>query len=485
MRASLAIVLAVVAALAGCASPTPPTVPTPNAPVARVLWAPDCSVADPAGNWTEPCLARAGADASPSDTQVGVAADPADARAAVAVARELAANASGCAWITARATADGGRSWRSSAVGGEPASRVPGDALYGWSCAIDPAATFGKDGAAHVSFLAYGLSPGAPRPAAPVGLGGAVGSEVVMASSTDGGASWPSFVTLHVDQAGSVLHDGLLVASSPSSGTTFTAWNSVSQGVELATLVAVRAGGAAPQPPVALAVPTEPGGAGATALMVAGDGTVLVALQAGANVYLASSSDDGATFGAPVRIFAVTPIATPLPNASFPVATIVRASVDRSGSATRGCVVAVWADGAEGPGRAEVLSRHSCDKGASWSAPARVERDDAPADHWMPGVAVGGDGTVHVAYLTRAYDPAHRLADAEYAYSRDAGVTWTTKRLTARPFDPDLGRDEGGSPSLGLALGVDAQGPDRAYAALPDAETGACQVAVAALIRSG
>jgi hypothetical protein len=112
-----------------------------------------------------------------------------------------------------------------------------------------------------------------------------------------------------------------------------------------------------------------------------------------------------------------------------------------------------------------------------------VNRDATKSDQWMPRVAVGEDGTVHVVYMTRAYDPANRLVDAEYAYSTDGGATWATKRLTTKSFDGDLGVHQDGFPFFGDYIGIDSQGA-RTYAAFPDSQTGISEIGVAALTRA-
>mgnify|MGYP003296292659 CR=1 FL=1 len=200
-----------------------------------------------------------------------------------------------------------------------------------------------------------------------------------------------------------------------------------------------------------------------------------------ASSYLAVSTDDGATFSTPVKVLSPKPIKSPLPNATFRVGTSVEMAVGREASGY--CLHAVWADGAKGDGDADVLASASCDKGKTWSAPVRVNHDTTASDQFMPRVAVGDDGTVHVVYMTRAYDANHTLVDAEYAYSTDHGATWATKRLTTVPWSGDLGVHQNGFAFFGDYIGIDSQGP-RTYASFPDCATGVCEVAVAAIVKS-
>jgi len=254
-------------------------------------------------------------------------------------------------------------------------------------------------------------------------------------------------------------------------------------------LVAVKAGAMSAQPPVYIPVPAEMGTAGESAIFADANGTsgtvyvILGGLNSGGTSYFTTSADDGATFSAPVKMFDVKPIESPLPNSKFRVGTSVEGAIDRSTGPHAGCIYTAWSDGANGKGDADVLSSHSCDKGKTWSKAARVNRDNTKSDQIMPRVAVGADGTVHVVYLTRAYDPNNKLLDAEYAYSTDGGATWSTKRLTTKSFDGDLGVHQDGFPFLGDYLGIDSQGA-RTYAGFPDTETGVSEIGVAAIERA-
>jgi len=97
-----------------------------------------------------------------------------------------------------------------------------------------------------------------------------------------------------------------------------------------------------------------------------------------------------------------------------------------------GTIYSVWDDGryrTDGTNDA-VLSR-SFDNGLTWTAPQRINPGSTSdhVDHYGVTVAVGTDGTVHVAYRTRdesgqgpLYTPA---IDTYYQASFDEGSTWT------------------------------------------------------------
>lgn len=485
---AVVLVLALLVVAAGCVTSTPPTPTTPT-PGALTIYAPDCSIGNPDGNWTQACVARASPNPSPSKTEIDIAVNPKDPQNVIVGSKDLDRSASDCVWAVPQVTHDGGKTWKSVYIGGKMADRKPGDALFGWECITDPIMTFDKNGVAHYSLQAYNAGTGGattPVPANPLGLGSSVGSAIIMASSKDGGDTWPDFVTLHAGEGTAVFHDYMRMASNPKTATVYTIWNQISVVASVPVLVAVKSGSATPQPPVYIPVPEAGASAGESAIFADNDGTVYVILggqNSGSNAYLTTSTDDGATFSAPVKMFEVKPINSPLPNAKFRVGTSVEGAIDRSTGSHKGCIYTTWADGSKGDGDADVVSSHSCDKGKTWSNATRVTHELAPSDQFMPRIAVGNDGTVHIAYMTRAYDGANKLIDAEHAYSTNGGVTWATKRLTTKSFDGDKGVHQDGFPFFGDYIGIDSQGP-RTYIGFPDCETGTCEIGVAAIVRS-
>lgn len=474
--------LVLVLLIAGCASPAAPEVDDdPSPPAARVVYAPDCSIASPApGGWAEPCLALASRNPSPSKTEIDAAVNPLDPRNAIVASKDLDPEASSCVWSVAQVTKDGGRSWTTSYVGGKASERGPGHPLFGWACITDPILAYAPDGTAFYALQAYDLVQ-------PSGLPGGLGSAIYLARSKDGGETWPKVIALHVGDGTAAFHDYMRMAANPKTGSVYTVWNQVSGAASEVVLVATRDGGESAAPPTYVAVPGSPAQARQTGLAAASDGTVhLLAMggvPTGNDVFLATSTDDARTFSVPAKAFTVQPVAS-IPNAQYRVGTFVELAVDASGGERDGCLYAVWADGGVGDGDADVLSRASCDAGATWSDEVRVNRDPTASDQFMPRVVVDAHGVVHVAYLTRAYDPENRLVDAEHAYSLDGGATWTTKRLTAVSSDGDLGVHQDGFPFYGDYIGIASAG-GRTYAAFPETSTGVAEIAVAALERSG
>jgi hypothetical protein len=164
-------------------------------------------------------------------------------------------------------------------------------------------------------------------------------------------------------------------------------------------------------------------------------------------VYVAKSTDGGASFGAPVRVAGFTPFegadygsgagcgdgpfacATGFTYSRFSSLSAVAA--DDSG------VHVVW-NGRNADGQAKVYVSNSAD-GVQWSAPATV--DTAAEGHqWFPDVA-SADGVISVVLYDSRRDPSYapgvppgntaggvnsgNVVDTRVAQSTDGGNTWT------------------------------------------------------------
>lgn len=472
----LAAVLALLM-LAGCVTtPSTDTGAGPTPP-ATVLYAPDCGIAG--GSWSEPCLALASPNPSPSKAEIDVAVNPKDPMNVVVGSKDLDKAASDCVWAVPQVSHDGGRTWTTVYIGGKKADRQPADTLYPWQCITDPIMAFDKDGTLFYTLQAYDAQrlPSVPNnPLSP-----SVGSAMYLARSKTGGDSWDKILLLHAGEGTAVYHDYIRMATNPKTGSVYSLWNQISVAAVVPVLVASRDHGETAAPPTYIPTPDAPAQAIQSGIAVGADGTVYVSLQAGSDVYLTTSTDDAQTFSTPVKVFSVRLEKSPLPNAKFRVGTSVELAVDRATDA--GCIHAAWSDAGAGEGDADVLHAKSCDKGKTWSNATRVNRDATKSDQFMPRVAVDDKGAVFVAYLTRAYDPANKLIDGEVAYSTDGGGSWSAKRLTTTSFDGDLGVHQDGFPFLGDYIGIDSS-QGRTYVGFPDTATGVAEIAVAALARA-
>jgi hypothetical protein len=107
----------------------------------------------------------------------------------------------------------------------------------------------------------------------------------------------------------------------------------------------------------------------------------------------------------------------------------------------------------------DIAFSRSTDGGVTWSAPLRLN-DDPPLtghDHFLPAIAVGPDGTIHVAWYDRREDPANRLYQVYAAQSTDGGLTWSANtRVSDAPSDPAAVIFADGNAFLGNTSGIAA-----------------------------
>lgn len=437
----------------------------------------DCSIASTGvPGWTEPCLALASPNESPSKTEIDLAVNPTDPMNVFVASKDLdpLASPDSCVWAVGQVTHDGGHTWTTVYVGGTMAQRTPTQPLFGWRCITDPILQYAPDGTLHYSLQAYDYEPLVETP--PLGLPlEPEGGNMYQAISTDGGATFPTIEFLHAGDEAAIFHDYMRMAHNPQTGTVFTLWNQITAGVTVfPVLVAVDAAGQV-RPPVYFAAPEALGNLGLNTIVGAPDGAVHALFSSGGSVYQASSADDGRTFSLPTQRFDFTPMQD-LPGVEFRSGSSVEVAVDRSGGPREGCLFAVVADGAQDV--ADLVSRSLCPGDASWGAPTGVSVGPRGGAQFFPRISVDGRGTVHVVSLTQAYDPDHRLLDAEWARSTDGGQTWTVQRLTATSFDGDLGIHQNGFPFIGDYIGIDSVG-DHTYMAFPTTVTGRAEIAVA------
>ncbi len=175
---------------------------------------------------------------------------------------------------------------------------------------------------------------------------------------------------------------------------------------------------------------SEAGGSGATVQALQTD------QQTQDSLFVARSTDAGATFGPPVRVAPVVAPPSPLPNSAFRMFVLPVLAADPHS----GALYATWNDAASG--RTDVLVAASTDDGATWGAPRRVNDDPTSrrTDHFFPTAAVGQDGVLHVLWLDRRDDPSNHLYRPYYSESTDSGKNFSANTpLSASMSDPDIG----------------------------------------------
>lgn len=481
-------------------------------PGPQPLYAPDCSIS----NWDEPCIALASPNDSPSKTEIDIIADPKDPSRVFVASKDLDPAASDCVWSVGQYSNDAAHTWTTSYVGGKKDDRRPGDPLYGYACITDPIMMYDQMGRLYYALQAYNFGPEGDRFPDVCGtatLPGAFdpGSTFFLATSDDNGASWGRIIPIHTGEGTVILHDYPRMAFNPLTGSVFAIWNQFNTvgppcdpvgagtGNVMPVLAGTRDRGQTPIRPTYLSPPNDPnhGRFGIHGFAIGKEGgnqgTHYVLLRtnepdAKMRTYIVKSLDDGNTFTVPAPAFELTRITAPggggshTPTTRFRASTNVELAVDNSDGNFTGCLHATWAD--NGTGDWDILARRSCDGGATWTEPKRINQDTAGAYQFFPRITVDTAGMVHVMYQTQAHDPELRLIDTEYAFSEDGGETWSVQRLTTIGSNGDLGIHQDGGSFYGDYNGIAASGTT-VYTGFPHTLTGKAEIAVARIVRTG
>lgn len=99
-------------------------------------------------------------------------------------------------------------------------------------------------------------------------------------------------------------------------------------------------------------------------------------------------------------------------------------AVDTTGGPFNGNIYVVWASDPIGtPDNSDVFFSRSTNGGAQWSAPVQIGAGGGATDQFEPFVAVGGFGTVSIAWYDRRNDPTNNRIDVFKTFSRDGGAT--------------------------------------------------------------
>ncbi|MCA1814198.1 MAG: glycoside hydrolase [Halobacteriales archaeon] len=423
------LALLAIALLAGC---TAPVAPGP----ASVTWHLDCYRTP---GWSDPCTTRASAESGPANEN-WLALNPKDARNLMVGGKDYNPNATDCVWVGLATSHDSGATWKDQYIGGLKAQRSTDPTLGPFTCNTDPMFAFADDGFLYDVVEVYGSGPGSGI-GDPLGIGQAIEGQG---------------------------HNTMFIVTSSDGGTTFG-------------------------PPVLVSAPDAKFNIPA-AITAGDDGRVLAfwlssdgfGTPAPADLWVAASTDDGATFGAPVHVAQTNVVIVPnLPNAQFYVANNPQIAVDRSGGPRQGWAYAVWDLNVSG--HLDPRISVSRDGGATWSEPRSVSGDPDAHDRFHPALAVDAWGGVHVAYNDRRYDPANKLMDLTWAIAPD-GLNFTSFRVTNSSFDGDLGFHQTGVPFIGDYNGLACMpkpGPEAGvcYASWADTRDGRSELAVAKLVR--
>jgi hypothetical protein len=466
--------------LAGCSSnksPSSPSAPGSPQPALAGGWTLDCGLGAPEhainASWEQRCVAR-GSHTPGSKEEMWAAVNPKDPLNAVVGAKDLnPASSPGCVWNGLAVTKDGGKTWKDVVIGGAFAARTAGDPFWGYRCNTDPDFRFDLNGDLHYGVEMYDFGAFNEN-TVPVSKQADQGYKILLATSHDGGLTWPEVVTYQPDLV--VVTDYSRMQISPTTGTAIEAIGSEG-GVGCNVL---RWSPMTPDNPTFEPVVTKDGipcnSGGGSGVAVSPTGTVVLIGAAGV---VARSTDDGVTFADSNPLFTWKGIPGTFKESKYRITNNVESAYDWTKGPNRGVLYATYAAAERGSDLADIYVRSSKDDGRTWSEPVLVNHDPAGSHQWMPGISVAGDGSVHIAYMDKSYDPGHKLIDITHAVSLDGGKTWATERVTSKSFDGDLGVHQEGFPFIGDYLGIDCVGDD-CWMGFPDSSMGEVPVIAAA-----
>jgi hypothetical protein len=116
-------------------------------------------------------------------------------------------------------------------------------------------------------------------------------------------------------------------------------------------------------------------------------------------------------------------------------------AVDHSDGPSRGNVYLLCSVDPPSGDPLEVMFARSTDGGATWSAPVRVSDDPVGngAWQWFGTMAVAPNGRIDAIWNDTRGDPGGNDSVLYYAFSTDAGDTWSANEPLTPAFDPHLG----------------------------------------------
>ena len=146
-------------------------------------------------------------------------------------------------------------------------------------------------------------------------------------------------------------------------------------------------------------------------------------------------------------------------------------AADHSNGPTRGYVYMLSSVDPPGPDPLDVHIVRSTDGGLNWSAPARVNDDvGTNAWNWFGTMDVAPNGRIDVIWNDTRNDPGDTDSQLRYAYSIDAGQTWSGSVAVGPVFDPLIGWPNQNKIGDYYDMVSDAVGANVAYSATYNGE---------------
>jgi len=256
-------------------------------------------------------------------------------------------------------------------------------------------------------------------------------------TSTDSGASWGSAISAYGDDKQWLTVDR---SGGPGDGHLYQNWSPY---ITDETFNRSIDGGVSFEMPIA--VPEQPYWGVGT---VAPDGAVFVAGQASYSTGIAVVRSSNAQNAAATPSFDQVTVVDlggqlsgwdgPNPSGLLGQAWI---AADHSDGPTHRYLYLLASVDPTGPDPLDVHFSRSTDLGATWSVPVRVNDDPAGTNawQWFGTMSVAPNGRIDVIWNDTRNDPGGLDSELTYAYSLDAGLTWSGNEVLSLPFDPHLG----------------------------------------------
>jgi hypothetical protein len=257
--------------------------------------------------------------------------------------------------------------------------------------------------------------------------------------SGDGGVTWsgPHFAYggdkqwMVIDNTGGI-----------GDGNIYQAWNTAGNPWFPATYNRSVDSGFSFQPP--LEIPQQPKFG---SVDVGPDGEMYVVGRNGSGQFFLLRSDNARDSGQMPAFDTVTPVflggTQTLGDGPNPIGLLgqVWVAVDRSEGPSRGYVYVLCSINRPGLDPLDIMFTRSVDGGASFSSPMRINDDviDNEAWQWFGTMSVAPNGRIDAIWNDTRNSPTHAESELHYAFSVDAGLTWSENVAVSPPFDHSLG----------------------------------------------